>query len=62
MRNFTRFMQVDLELGGAAARKYLEAFKKAIHHAKRENYIDPTQMEFLFEGLKVKVPKACRHY
>lgn len=44
LRDFNRFMQTELELGGAATKKYLEAFKKVIRHARRENYIAPTQM------------------
>lgn len=62
LRDFTRFMQTELELGGAAAKKYLEAFKKVIRHARRENYISPQQMEFLFDGLNVRVPKAKRTF
>ena len=60
LRDFSRFMQVDLDLGGAATKKYLEAFKKVIRHARRENYISPVQMEFLFDGLNVRVQKANR--
>ncbi len=59
-RDFLRYMQVDLELGGAAARKYMEALKKVIRHARRENYLDSSQMEFLFDDVKIKVPKAKR--
>jgi site-specific recombinase XerD len=62
LRDFNRFMQVELELGGAAAKKYLEAFKKVIRHARRENYISPQQMEFLFDGLNIRVPKAKRTF
>lgn len=51
-------MQVDLELGGAAVRKYMEALKKVFRHARRENYLDSCQMEFLFDDVKIKVPKA----
>lgn len=53
-------MQIELELGGAATKKYLEAFKKVIRHARRENFISPQQMEFLFDGLNVRVQKAKR--
>lgn len=60
LRDFLRYLQVDLELGGAAARKYMEALKKVIRKARRENYIDSTQMEFLFDDVKIKVPKAKR--
>ncbi|MBN8876459.1 MAG: site-specific integrase [Sphingobacteriales bacterium] len=62
LRDFSRFMQTDLELGGAATKKYLEAFKKVIRHARRENYISPQQMEFLFDGVKVRVEKAKRTF
>jgi hypothetical protein len=61
IRDFSRFMQVDLKLGGAAARKYMEAFKKVIRHARRENYIDPSQMEFLFDGVRFGFLKPNEH-
>lgn len=60
LRDFSRYMQVDLKLGGAAAKKYMEAFKKVIRHARRENYISSNQMEFLFESLNIRVQKAKR--
>lgn len=60
LRDFTRFMQTELELGGGATKKYLETFKKVIRHARRENLIAPSQMEFLFDGLNVRVQKAKR--
>lgn len=62
LRDFSRFMQSEMELGGAATKKYLEAFKKVIRHARRENYISPQQMEFLFDGLNVRVQKAKRTF
>lgn len=62
LRDFNRFMQVELELGGAATKKYQEALKKVIRHARRENYISPQQMEFLFDGLNVRVQKAKRTF
>jgi site-specific recombinase XerD len=62
LRDFSRFMQSELELGGAATKKYLETFKKVIRHARRENYISPQQMEFLFDGLNVRVQKAKRTF
>ncbi len=60
LRDFLRYLQVDLELGGAAARKYMEALKKVIRKARKENYLDSIQMEFLFDDVKIKVPKAKR--
>ncbi|MBP7554909.1 MAG: phage integrase SAM-like domain-containing protein [Chitinophagaceae bacterium] len=58
LRDFLRYLQVDLRLGGAAARKYMEALKKVIRKARKENLIDSSQMEFLFDDVKIKVPKA----
>lgn len=40
----------------------MEALKVVIHHARRENYIDSSQMEFLFDGVKIRVPKAKRTF
>ncbi len=39
LRDFTHYMQSDLELGGAATKKYMEALKKVIRHARRKNYL-----------------------
>lgn len=49
-------------MGGAAAKKYIEAIKKVIRQSRKENYISPQQMEFLFDGLHVGVPKAKRSF
>jgi site-specific recombinase XerD len=62
MRDFYRFMQTERTLQGAACKKYMEAFKKVIRQARKDNYIDPTQMEFLFDDLKIRVPKAKRTF
>lgn len=62
LRDFGLFMQTKLELGGAATKKYLEAFKKVIRHPRRENFISPQQMEFLFDGIKIRVEKAKRTF
>jgi site-specific recombinase XerD len=62
LRDFSRYMQTELELGGAATKKYMEAFKKVIRHARRENYLSSQQMEFLFDGLNVRVQKAKRTF
>lgn len=62
VRDFYRFMQDKLNLGGATCKKYLEAFKKVIRQARKEDYIDASQMEFLFDSVKVKVKKARRTF
>jgi hypothetical protein len=40
----------------------MEAFKKVIREARKENYLDPSQMEFLFDDVKIKVRKAKRTF
>lgn len=62
IRDFHKFMQNELNLEGAACKKYMEAVKKVIKQARKDNYLDPAQMEFLFDDVKIKVPKAKRTY
>lgn len=62
MRDFYRYMQTELNLQGAACKKYMEAFKKVIRQARKDDYIDPAQMEFLFDEVKIRVPKAKRTF
>ena len=35
----------------------MEVFKKVIKQARKENYLHPSQMEFLFDDVKIKVGK-----
>jgi lipoate-protein ligase A len=42
IRDFYKHMQTELNLQGAACKKYMEAFKKVIREARKENYLDPT--------------------
>ena len=60
IRDFHKFRQTKLKLEGAACKKYMEAIKKVIRQARKENYLDPNQMEFLFDDVKIRVPKAKR--
>jgi site-specific recombinase XerD len=62
IRAFYKHMQVKLHLEGATCKKYMEAFKKVIRSARRDEYIDAAQMEFLFEDVKIKVGKAKRTF
>lgn len=62
IRDFHKYMQTELNLQGAACKKYMEAFKKVIRQARKENYLDPSQMEFLFDDVKIKVPKSKRTF
>ena len=62
IRDFHKFMQTKLNLEGAACKKYMEAIKRVIRQARKENYLDPNQMEFLFDDVKIKVPKAKRTF
>ena len=62
VREFYKFMQNDLSLAGAACKKYMEAFKKVVRYARKENYLDSTQMEFLFDDVKIKVKKSKRTF
>lgn len=62
VKEFYKFMQTDLNLGGAACKKYMEAFKKVVRHARKDNYLDPSQMEFLFDDVKIRVKKSKRTF
>lgn len=62
IKDFYKFMQITLKLQGAACKKYMEALKKVIRHARKENYLDPAQMEFLFDDVKIKVNRTKRTF
>jgi site-specific recombinase XerD len=62
IRDFHKYMHLTLRLEGATCKKYMEAFKKVIRHARKENYLDPSQMEFLFDDVKIKVKKPKRTF
>jgi len=62
IKDFHKYMNVTLGLEGVTCKKYMEAFKKVIREARKENYLDPSQMEFLFDDVKIKVKKAKRTF
>src|ERR1700739_1375286 len=62
LKGFFKFMQVKKELQGSSCKKYMEAFKKVIKQARKEQYIDQGQMEFLFDDIKIKVGQAKRTF
>jgi site-specific recombinase XerD len=62
IRDFHKYMNGTLKLEGVTCKKYMEAFKKVIRHARKENYLDPSQMEFLFDDVKIRVKKPKRTF
>lgn len=62
IHEFNKFMQAELKLIGSSRKKYMESFKAVIKQARKEEYIDATQMEFLFDDVKINVGKAKRTY
>lgn len=62
LRDFHKFMQTNLNLQGSSCKKYMEAFKRVIKCARKDNYLDASQMEFLFDDVKIKVNQAKRTY
>ena len=62
IREFHKYMSNSLNLEGATCKKYMEALKKVIRQARKENYLDPTQMEFLFDDVKIKIKKPKRTF
>lgn len=62
IREFHKYMSNTLNLEGATCKKYMEALKRVIRQASKENYIDPSQMEFLFDDVKIKIKKPKRTF
>ncbi|RZK25168.1 MAG: hypothetical protein EOO43_06210 [Flavobacterium sp.] len=60
IKEFYKYMQIDLKLVGSTCKKYLDAIKRVIKQARKDHYMDPSQMEFLFEDVKVRVNRAKR--
>jgi Site-specific recombinase XerD len=60
VQDFYTNLQVKLKLGGPTIKKYFDAFKKIIKAARRENYIDASQMEFLYEDLKISSKRTTK--
>ncbi|MBS1511097.1 MAG: site-specific integrase [Bacteroidetes bacterium] len=62
LRDFHKFMQVKKSLQGSSCKKYMEALKRVIKCARKDNYLDSSQMEFLFDDVKIKVNQAKRTF
>ncbi|MEI9943955.1 MAG: site-specific integrase [Chitinophagaceae bacterium] len=62
IQDFYRFMQKDLNLQGSSCRKYMESLKRVIRQARKDHYLDPSQMEFLFDDVKIRVAKSNRTF
>lgn len=62
LRDFYKFLQVDKNLQGSSCKKYMEAFKRVIRYARKDNYLDASQMEFLFDDIRIKVNQAKRTF
>jgi len=62
IRDFHKYLSQTLNLEGATCKKYMETLKRVIRQARKENYLDPSQMEFLFDDVKIKVKKPKRTF
>jgi len=60
IQEFYKFLQVNLKLGGPTIKKYFDALKKVIKAARRENYIEASQLEFLFEDVKISAKRTTK--
>lgn len=60
VQDFYKYLQVDLKLGGPTIKKYFDAFKKVIKAARRANLIDASQLEFLFDDVKISSKRTTR--
>lgn len=62
LKEFYKSMQVKKDLQGVSCKKYMEAFKRVIRAARKDNYPDASQMEFLFDDVRIKVNQAKRTF
>lgn len=62
LKNFHKFLQIKKKLQGSSCKKYMEALKRIIRQARKENFLDASQMEFLFDDIKIKINKAKRTF
>lgn len=62
LRDFYKFMQKEKALVGSSCKKYMEGFKRVIKCARKDNYLDASQMEFLFDDIHIKVNQAKRTF
>lgn len=53
VQEFYKYLQINLKLGSPTIKKYFDALKKVIKSARRENLMDASQLEFLFEDIKI---------
>jgi len=60
IQDFFKYLQVTLKLGGPIIKKYFDVLKKVIKAVLRENYIDSTQMEFLFADIKISTKRITK--
>ena len=60
VQEFYKFLQVNLKLGGPTIKKYFDALKKVIKFARRENFMDAAQLEFLFEDIKISSKRITK--
>ncbi len=60
IQDFYKYLQVNLKLGGPTIKKYFDALKKVIKAARRENYLDTAQLEFLFADIKISAKRITK--
>ncbi len=60
VQDFYKYLQVKLKLGGPTIKKYFDALKKVIKAARRENYLDTAQLEFLFADIKISAKRITK--
>lgn len=58
IQDFVKFMSSIKKLGTASSKKYLDALKKVIKQARKEGFLDPSQMDFLYEDVKISVKRV----
>lgn len=53
LQSFVKYLVEKKKLESASAKKYLDALKKVIQQARKEGFLDPSQMEFLYDEVKL---------
>lgn len=62
IKNFKKYMEQKLELEGSTIKSYFDKLKKVIRAAQKENYLDVSQTQFLFDDVKIKINKPKRQF
>jgi site-specific recombinase XerD len=60
VKSFKRHLEQKLGLEGSTIKSYFDKLKKVVKAAHKENFLDISQTQFLFDDVKIKVNKPKR--